>query len=115
MSEFPQAAQLGNLVLSLALIIGLIIGCLWLIKKLSGMNQPSGNKLKVLATLSLGTRERALLVQAGNTQMLLGVAPGRVSQLHVFEELVVSEQEAKSGSEFAVQLANLLPQKNVGH
>ena len=109
MSEFPEASQIGNLILSLTLVVGAIVGCLWLIKRLSNINQPSGAKLKVLASMSLGTRERALLVQAGDTQMLLGIAPGRVSQLHVFAEPVITENDAESSAPFAAQLASLLP------
>ena len=40
------------------------------------------------ADLPLGQKERAVLIRAGNTQILRGVAPGRVSTLHVLTEPV---------------------------
>jgi flagellar protein FliO/FliZ len=42
----------------------------------------------VLADLPLGQKERAVLIRVGTKQILLGVAPGRVSTLHVLSEPV---------------------------
>jgi flagellar protein FliO/FliZ len=36
----------------------------------------------------MGARERLVLVQVGSTQLLLGVAPGRISLLHQLDEPV---------------------------
>jgi flagellar biogenesis protein FliO len=41
--------------------------------------------LELLGQLSLGARERALLVRVGDRQLLIGVAPGHVCTLHVLE------------------------------
>jgi flagellar protein FliO/FliZ len=48
----------------------------------------------VLAELPLGQKERAVLVRCGATQLLLGVAPGRVSTLHVLAEPIETESTA---------------------
>jgi flagellar biogenesis protein FliO len=40
-------------------------------------------QLEMLAQLPLGTRERAVLVRVGDSQVLIGVAPGNVRTLHV--------------------------------
>ena len=41
--------------------------------------------LAVLAQVSLGTRERAVLLRVGDRQLLVGVAPGNVRTLHVVD------------------------------
>ncbi len=110
MSEFPDGIQLGNLLLSLMLILGLIFASVWALKRLTLFTQPAGGKLKVLASLSLGARERAILVQAGDQQLLLGVAPGRVATLHVFEEpMELEPAKGQSQTVFAQQLAKFFP------
>ena len=53
-----------------------------------GFGKPNGAALDVLADLPLGQKERAVLIRVGTTQILLGVAPGRVSTLHVLAEPV---------------------------
>jgi flagellar protein FliO/FliZ len=39
-----------------------------------------------VADVPLGQKERAVLLKVGATQILLGVAPGRVNTLHVLAE-----------------------------
>jgi len=53
-----------------------------------GLNRASSDALDVISTLPLGQKERAVLVRVGKQQILLGVAPGRVTTLHVLTEPV---------------------------
>ena len=110
MSEFPQASMLGNLLLSLVLIVGLIVGCIWLIKRLSNISAGGDRQLSVVCSLSLGARERVVLIQIGQQQVLVGVSPGRINTLQTFDEPVIAtDSSGRSQSEFASQLANFLP------
>ena len=43
--------------------------------------------LQIVAQISLGTRERAVLLRAGSQQLLLGVAPGNVRLLYALPAL----------------------------
>ena len=42
------------------------------------------DRIQVLADMPLGQKERCVLVRVGDTDILIGVAPGRVNTLHVF-------------------------------
>jgi flagellar protein FliO/FliZ len=46
----------------------------------------AGGLLRVCLSLAVVMKERVVLVQAGEKQMLLGVAPGNVRTLHVFDQ-----------------------------
>ena len=46
--------------------------------------------MKIVSSLSLGTRERAVLIEVGDRQLLLGVASGNVSLLASFPEKVIT-------------------------
>lgn len=110
MNEFPQASQLGNLVISLIVVVALIFACIWLIKRLSNLNHAAGNHLTTIASMSVGARERIVLVQVGEQQVLVGVAPGRVSKLQTFSEPVIDvDTLSVAKNDFSTQLANLLP------
>lgn len=41
--------------------------------------------MRLMGGLSLGGREKLLVVEVGEIQLVLGVAPGRVQTLHVLE------------------------------
>ena len=71
-------SYLGQVIASLALVIGLLFGALWIMRRVNGVGQAVGGQMRVVSSLGLGQRERAVLVSVGEQQILLGVAPGRV-------------------------------------
>ncbi|MGE0809753.1 MAG: FliO/MopB family protein [Immundisolibacter sp.] len=79
-------AASGQMLVSLLLVVGLIGGLFVVLKRLQVRGGASG-AIRVLAAQSLGTRERAVLVEVAGRQVLVGVAPGRVQTL-----LVIGEQ-----------------------
>lgn len=92
--------------LGLSLIVALIFGMAWLMRRMGGMNGMSAGNLKVLGGLSVGQRERIVLVQAGDTQLLVGVAPGVIRTLHVMDEPIktLSDSPTNVSSGFAEKL-----------
>lgn len=95
----------SQLILGLLLVMAVIFAFFWLLKRFSGF-APITHNMKVIGVLPLTTREKAVLVKVGDTQMLLGVAPGRVSHLHTFDEPVV-ESDVNSVS-FAERLSEVM-------
>jgi len=53
-------------------------------------------KFKVLTSLALSQRERLVLVQIGDKQVVLGVAPGHVSQVMELDQPLVDEATLSS-------------------
>ncbi|MBK1674870.1 flagellar biosynthetic protein FliO [Ectothiorhodospira shaposhnikovii] len=88
------AAYLGQLVMGLILVILAILVLGFMMRRMGGMNAGVSGELRVLGAVSLGARERMVLVQAGKTQLLLGVAPGRVQTLHVLDEPIQPKDRA---------------------
>lgn len=107
--------MLGQVFLGLLLVVGMILGMAWLLKRMGGGGYAQGKSMKVVAALSLGAREKAVLVQVGDKQMMLGVAPGRVNCLHVFDEPIVPPPTDSEGShtsgEFAGRFKEVLAQR----
>ncbi|MDX9993756.1 MAG: flagellar biosynthetic protein FliO [Rhodocyclaceae bacterium] len=70
-----------QMIFGLLLVLGLLLGTLWLLKRIS---QPRGNVaglLRVVAGVAVGSRERVVILELGNSWLVLGVAPGQVSTL----------------------------------
>ncbi|MBD5805149.1 Flagellar protein FliO [Azoarcus sp. Aa7] len=72
---------LGQMLLGLAIVLGLLLGCLWLIKKLSAPHGAAAG-LRVLGAVPVGPRERVVLVEVGGQVLVLGVTPTNVRTLH---------------------------------
>lgn len=75
-------AALGKTGLALLLVIGLILLCTWLLRRLTVGQNLAGQPLKVLGSTALGQRERVVIVEVADTWLVLGVAPGQISKLH---------------------------------
>lgn len=105
-SQDPIAmTSLWQLTLGLLAVLALIVSIAWLLKRTGRFQMAAGGDLRVLGGLSMGARERVVLIQAGETQLLLGVAPGRVQTLHVLDKPL---QQSIPGGGFAEQLSKVL-------
>lgn len=62
-------------------ILALLVGSLWLLKKLTAQRGAAAGLMRVVAATAVGGRERVVIVEVGSTWLVLGVAPGRVSAL----------------------------------
>lgn len=91
------AASLIQVTASLALVLAAVFAAGWLLRRLRGFGRLGADAIEIVADAAVGTKERAVLVQVGKQQMLLGVAPGRVNLLHVLEEPVAVKPKRYSG------------------
>jgi flagellar protein FliO/FliZ len=81
-------ASLGQVTLALGLVLAVIFVAAWLLRRMRGFGKTGTGALDVIADLPVGQKERAVLIRVGTTQILIGVAPGRVTTLHVLAEPV---------------------------
>lgn len=70
---------------ALLLVVGLILVLGKLVKRVQGARAGQGAALAVKAGVQVGAKERVVWMQAGDTHLLLGVSPGHVQTLHVFD------------------------------
>ncbi|TRX00485.1 flagellar biosynthetic protein FliO [Candidatus Methylobacter oryzae] len=69
----------------LLVVLAVFFFCVWGMRKLSGISTHGSEKMRVVGALSLGVREKVILLQVGRKQLVLGVTPGRIDALHVLE------------------------------
>ena len=90
--EFPVMSQpdVGNGIIQVTLglfaVLLIIAGAAWFTRRFGHFQATAGGALRIVGGLHLGTREKLVVVQVGEEQLLLGVAPGRVSTLHVLSK-----------------------------
>ncbi len=78
-----------EMMLWLAVVIGVILLCAWGFRRLNGTVLTTASAIRVRSVISVGNRERIALLEVGNKQILVGLCPGQISTLHVFEENVL--------------------------
>ena len=99
---------IGGLLLVLALIAFLA----WLLRRTGQFNSAANGEMKIIAGLSLGSREKAVLLQVGEQQILVGVTPQNVQTLHILEKNIDTQNKGKAvATGFADKLQQIMKQQ----
>lgn len=116
-AEPITASPAGGLVqvtLSLLLVLAAVFAAAWAVRRLRGFGRAGADVIQIIAEVPLGQKERAVLVQVGQQQLLLGVAAGSVNTLHVLAEPLIpspgSARDVMGMSSSTEGNANMPPQ-----
>ena len=94
-SNVPMADTSGyflQLVSGLGVVLLSIAVLAWLLKRINRLPNRDLKDLELIASLSVGQRERVVIVRAGTTELVLGVAPGSISKLGEIDTAPKAEQ-----------------------
>ena len=85
----------------LGVVLVVIAGMVWLLKRTSLGQAGNAGGLRVVSAVAVGPKERVVLVDVGETRLVLGVAPGHVVRLLEMErpneaEIAISEKTIPS-------------------
>lgn len=85
----------------LLMVLSIFFLCVWGVRKLNGLTVSGAEKMRVVGGLSLGMREKIILLQVGKKQLVLGVTPGRIETLHVLEgdDCLLKEETVSAAAE----------------
>lgn len=75
------AGSLFQVFLGLIAVLLLIAGSAWIAKRMGVTRGGSSSVLNVISSASVGTRERVVIVEVGESWLVVGVAPGSVNAL----------------------------------
>jgi flagellar protein FliO/FliZ len=88
------SAGFGQMLFGLAAVIGLVFALAWLARRLGVPEQSHSPLLRNIAALSVGSRERVLIVEAGDQWLVLGVTAHTIQTLHTLPKGVAPEMPA---------------------
>lgn len=107
-------AALGKTALVLLLLVGVILLCGWLLRRLAPGQGRDARLLTVVASRAVGAKERVVVVDVDGTRLVLGVGGGRVSRLHQYPAPDTPTDEGPSspdgGLPFSARFAQALKQ-----
>lgn len=112
-SQISQTLSAGyflKLGLALLLVLAMFMAFAWVMRKFNGYQTTAKGELQVVTGLNLGTREKLVVVQVGDEQLLLGVTPGKISRLHQLEQNISTGGSGSVG-DFSDKLKTLIQKK----
>ncbi|WP_019556707.1 flagellar biosynthetic protein FliO [Thiomicrorhabdus arctica] len=102
----------GQILVSLVLVLVIIFVAAWLLRRYGRFPGVADGHLKVIGALSVGQRERIMLLQVGKEQVLVGVTSNQISMLHLLEEPVQVKDNAPIGGQFSQRLQEALKSRD---
>jgi flagellar protein FliO/FliZ len=118
--ELDAGTSLGSysweavkVIMSLAVVLLIFYLLVNAFKKYTGISIKTNSSIRVLGGLSLGGKEKVVILKAGNVNLLLGVSSAGVSKLHQFadDELDFTETKQVAPISFNQQIEKLLGNK----
>ncbi|MBP0596969.1 flagellar biosynthetic protein FliO [Herbaspirillum sp. LeCh32-8] len=110
-----SSGSVFTMLFGLIAVLALMAGVAWLFKRFGLTQNFSGNAAaKVIGGVSVGTRERVMVIEVGEQWIVVGVAPGRVNALATMpRQELPSHQQAKPGTPaFASWLKHTMDKRN---
>ncbi|MFZ6680693.1 flagellar biosynthetic protein FliO [Undibacterium sp. Tian12W] len=102
---------------ALLLVLGLVVMAAWLMRRLGPMN--AGNKIpvKIIGGISVGNRERVMVVEVGDQWLILGVTASNINNLGSMpkqQELLNQSAQIATNDPFSAWLKRTLEKRNAG-
>ncbi len=72
-----------RMALGLVAVLAVLGGTAWLSRRFRVSGRLQGGLIEIMSGISLGSRERLILVRVGGEQVLVGVSPAGIRTLHV--------------------------------
>ncbi len=106
-----NAGQVLQLLTALLGIVALIVIMAWLVRRSGRININTRKDFRILGMIPMGARERIVLMQLGEQQLLIGVSQqGGIRTLHVLDKNIEFDPGA-GGTGFQDKLKSLLDRR----
>jgi flagellar protein FliO/FliZ len=108
-----SAGSLLQVVFGLLVVLGLLAAALWFLKRMGGGRFAPGSVVKIIGGVSVGNRERVMVVEVADQWIVIGVAPGRVSTLARMPRQDTPAAQAAAGApNFSAWLKQTIEKRN---
>lgn len=107
MNTTAPNVDFATMLMAMLVIIGLILACAWVLKRINGNVGFNNRLIKVKSVTNLGVKEKLVLVDVGEKQLLLGVTPNQITMLKEIDFPLATAQQTET-SPFSDKLKMLL-------
>lgn len=113
--SLPQPAELSKTLFGLIAVLALMLGVVWLMRRMGVVKTADRSIARVVGAVSVGNRERVVVVDIAGQWIVVGVSPGRVNalaQMPAHERIELIEPGAPAASNFSEWLKQTVQQRS---
>lgn len=109
-----SAGGMFQMLFGLIIVLGVMIGAAWLLKRSGVAGNPAGSVIRVVGGVSVGNRERILVVEVADEWIVVGVTPSNINALSTMprQELPASQYSGPVPANFAAWLKQTIEKRN---
>lgn len=98
----------------LILVLGLMMGAAWLLKRFNAGGTTSGGGIKIVGGVSVGSRERIMVVEVADQWIVVGVTSANISALSTMPKQETHQQQGMPvvTNHFAAKLKQFIEKRN---
>jgi len=115
-AEAARTPELGatllQMLFGLGVVLLLLFASLYLLKRLTAPRGAAAGLLRVVAATAVGTRERVVVLEVGDTWLVLGVTATNVTPLTQLPRSQVPAPTAPPGKDFGGWLKQVMDRRN---
>lgn len=103
LNESHSSVDFMKMMFGLLMVVALIFLLAFVVKRMNVVGIGNGYFFKIISTISLGTRDKLILVKAGDNYLLLGVSANGITKLHDYgSEINLADIQKQTPSFFDV-------------
>jgi flagellar protein FliO/FliZ len=106
------AGSLLQVFIGLVAVLLLIAATAWIAKRFGVVRPGSSNLVQIVSSASVGARERVVVVEVGESWLVVGVAPGSVNALMTMPKGTLPPSASSPlGAPFAARLQQMIEKR----
>lgn len=98
--------EMIQMIAGLFAVLAVLLIALFLLKRMKLVSFNKTNVVKLIGGINLGPREKLILVECGNQQILVGVTNQSITPIHVLNEPLTESVTSEKGASFLTVLQN---------
>lgn len=107
-----MGSEYAHILLNLLAVIALLVVIFYVARKMKLNKYSENKKINIINAVSIGSKEKIILLEVNNAILLIGATPTQIATLHVFEEgdsiRLTAESKVTQEPTFAEHLTNAL-------
>jgi len=108
-----NGSSIFQVLLGLGFVLILIFAIAGLVKKFGHGIASNNQHMKIVSQLPVGTREKVIVVEVGEKQIMLGVTAQQINTLQVFDDPVIDTRSKREVSEFGQKILEIMRKGSV--
>lgn len=97
--------------LNLLAILALMIGLVFVLKKIKQVKYNGNNQIKIINAVSVGAKERIVLLEVKGSTLLIGATANHITTLHRFNDLEALESKLEAEPAFKKEMMKLMEEE----